>query len=334
MTFLRTMALASTLGLLTACSDDGVTPGSQDSSTDGSNTSGDVTAGAPSGTSAAVTTASEGTTQGSASASESGPASGTTGSGGSTGQAEETGGLDSTGQPEGTDTGTGTGTDTGTGTGTGTGTDTDTGTGTGTTTGGDGLADGESCAADDECQSGHCFVAGILGGICGECTSDTDCTEGGCTVPDVLGDPPQGSVCNMGELGGGCESEAVCDADLQCALIVDVPGVITVQSCSECETDLDCGGDLLCSTIADALEPDAYKACIAAGSIPNDQACDFQGSGDEACTSGYCAAASLQGLAEVGVCGACEVDADCPVGQTCSGPEVDLSGALTGATCI
>ena len=53
----------------------------------------------------------------------------------------------------------------------------------------------------------------------------------------------------------------------------------------------------------------------------------------EACASGFCGIANLAGFAELGVCGACVEDTDCPdPGQTCVGPDAGMGG-LTPATC-
>ena len=89
----------------------------------------------------------------------------------------------------------------------------------------DPLPNGESCDADEQCESGKCFIVGIFGGICGECNTDDDCSEWGCSLPNPLSDPPVGAMCGDGQIGSGCESEAACDG-LLCATILDVPGVV------------------------------------------------------------------------------------------------------------
>jgi hypothetical protein len=41
------------------------------------------------------------------------------------------------------------------------------------------------------------------------------------------------------------------------------------------------------------------------------------------------------GILTLGACGDCKVDADCPNGQQCTDPMVDLQGgALIGAQCL
>jgi Cys-rich repeat protein len=202
----------------------------------------------------------------------------------------------------------------------------------GSTTEGGGLfPDGAACEDGSQCASGSCYSAGLLGGICGECESDADCAGGGCTLPNPLDGTP--SVCNDGSLGDGCESDAVCMPELDCATVFDVPGVITLSTCSECQTDLDCGGQL-CAPTYDVGAFEGSWSCVDAGSVPDDGGCDLNGSGDEQCASGACGTADVMGLLQVGVCGECLVDGDCAPGETCEPASIDLAGGATGASCV
>jgi hypothetical protein len=195
---------------------------------------------------------------------------------------------------------------------------------------------GSMCEADAECESGFCFVVGILGGICGECNSDADCaatTGGGCSIPNPLANPAQGAHCNMGEAAAGCMSDDVCMDPLVCATILDVPGVLTASTCSECLTDDDCMGDL-CSPTYDVLNLSGEKTCVTAGSVADGLGCDFMGSGDDACMSGHCAVADVMGLLQLGVCSPCEMDGDCMPMETCEAPQVDITMGLIAGSCV
>jgi hypothetical protein len=194
---------------------------------------------------------------------------------------------------------------------------------------------GELCPSgeDTECESMHCFTS-PLGNICGECEVDADCPDGGCSVPNPLSDPPQGSECNTGELGGGCMTSDVCMDMLQCVIIIDVPGFITASTCSECATDDECTGGDLCSPSYDVLDLSGSKTCVAPGSVPNGEGCDFMGTGDDACLSGFCAIADVMTVLQLGVCSECEVDEDCGGGMTCEAPTIDLETGLNAGTCV
>jgi hypothetical protein len=183
---------------------------------------------------------------------------------------------------------------------------------------------GEECSTNAECESGMCFHVSILGGICGECLVDDDCPEGGCSIPNPLSDPPQGATCNEGEQGGGCMSDDVCVDELTCEVILDIPGIFTASTCSQCETDGDCDGEQLCSPAYDIPNLSGARVCVDPESVPNGEGCDHTGSGDEACTSGFCHEYDVMGFLVLGVCGECKVDADCPEGQECHDPDVDL----------
>lgn len=195
------------------------------------------------------------------------------------------------------------------------------------------LPDGAYCMEDFECLSGHCYVLGVLGGTCGECSSDSDCPTGGCSPPNPLTRPPIPPWCNHGQLGEGCQSDDACDDALSCAFIFDIPGVITGLSCSQCGTDADCGGNLLCSPDYDLVTFGGAKLCVAPGSQPLGKGCDLQGTGDNACASGICAAADFMGILQLGVCSECETDEDCPLDQTCTPAQATPGTGLFPGQC-
>jgi hypothetical protein len=189
-------------------------------------------------------------------------------------------------------------------------------------------ADGAMCSEDMCCESEHCFVVGILGGICGECESDADCvgiTDGGCSLPNPLAQPPVGSHCNTGEQGGGCMSDDVCMDPLICVEILNVPGVLVANTCSACADDMGCMDGQLCTPQYDVAMLSGTKNCVDPGSVPDGEGCDFMGSGDMACMSGNCAVADVMGLLQLGVCSVCNDDMDCMMGEVCNPPEVDLN---------
>jgi hypothetical protein len=189
-----------------------------------------------------------------------------------------------------------------------------------------------TCNEDCECASESCYTS-ALGGLCGECTSDADCPGGGCTPPDPLTSPPVGAVCNDGGFAEGCETDAACQDPYICVNVIDVPGLLESNTCSECQSDADCGGDL-CSPEYAFPSIGGYWECVAPDSEGLGTACDFVGSGDQSCTSGFCAVADIMGILSIGVCSECEVDGDCLLAQVCVPAEVDIgSGALAPATC-
>lgn len=192
------------------------------------------------------------------------------------------------------------------------------------------------------CESGKCFVIPILGGLCGECLGDVDCDGGGCTVPNPLAS--LGSRCNKGEPGAGCQSDDVCQdpsAPL-CKLVLSVPGIIDVATCSACRSNADCPDPKQhnCSPEYDLAGFSGQYVCKADGSAQLDTGCsldDCQGNplGDRVCASGFCNAAAVQGVLKIGICSECREDTDCPPGTSCSDPQVDTqSNTMTGSRCL
>ena len=198
---------------------------------------------------------------------------------------------------------------------------------------GGGLPDGSTCEFGEDCASGECYVIDLLGGICGQCDEDSDCDGGGCTLPNPLASPPTPSVCNDGSYGDGCESDFVCADELQCAQVVEIPGIVEIATCSECVSQRDCAMGSTCEPDIALAAFTGVKRCVGNGTLANGQTCDHVATGDIACGSGFCAAADIMGVLQVGVCSACEVDADCPSGS-CTPPQVDImTGVPTPGTC-
>ena len=184
---------------------------------------------------------------------------------------------------------------------------------------------GADCLSNDECISGMCFSVPVLGGICGDCLTDDDCPDGGCNlpIPDLFPTGPKGAECNDGSLGGGCNSDEACQGDLVCSVLIEASGILTASGCSECDSDADCPGDQLCSPSYDIANLTGQRTCIDAGTVPNGEGCDHEGTGNEACTSGHCYEFSFMGLVSVGVCGECGSSADCEEGESCQEPDID-----------
>ena len=197
---------------------------------------------------------------------------------------------------------------------------------------GDGLPDGSMCDDGNACASGHCYVVGPLGGVCGQCEVDQDCGAGGCTLPNPLAQPPTGSVCNAGTYGAGCMSDEVCEAPLMCALVLDIPGILQTSTCSECRDAGDCSMGWTCEPDLAVAALTGVKRCVAPATLANGQTCDLAGGG-VACGSGHCAGADVLGVLEVGVCSGCGSDGDCADGLVCEPPQVDLNAGVVPGGC-
>jgi hypothetical protein len=187
------------------------------------------------------------------------------------------------------------------------------------------------------CASGKCFLVPILGGFCGECLGDADCSPGGCTIPDPINS--EGSHCNKGEPGAGCESDAVCSdpQHAHCAPVLEIENIITVATCGACGGNGDCPPAAHnCVPIYDIANFAGVFECLPDGVVPNGGGCNLnEPNGGEACASGRCGKANVMGLLDVGICGECNSDADCLPNQTCTDPQVDLEqGLLVPAQCV
>ncbi|MFV8752279.1 hypothetical protein ACNOYE_17155 [Nannocystaceae bacterium ST9] len=197
----------------------------------------------------------------------------------------------------------------------------------------EGLPAGASCSDDVECASQQCYVIPFLGGQCGECNEDDDCPLGGCTSPNPFDDTPIGPVCNQGQLGGGCETDVVCQADLACVAVFDIAGIIGLQTCGECTSALDCNPGQLCAPLVQIFTWSGASQCIAPGSLALDQFCQLGPTGDQACASGICSVVDVMGLDQIGACGQCQDDGDCNGGSCNPGQLAIDTGILSGSTC-
>lgn len=193
-----------------------------------------------------------------------------------------------------------------------------------------GTPDGGTCTSDVECSSGNCYVVQFLGGYCGECNEDADCNDGGCTPPNPF--DSIGPVCNDGEAGAGCESDEVCANNLSCSSVLDLLGLIQLNTCGSCQSDLDCGGQI-CAPLVDIAAWAGQRACIDPHSLPQNSYCELEGNGAQTCASSSCSTVDIMGLAQIGACGECNVDADCDGGVCVPGEFVLDTGLLLGSTC-
>lgn len=217
-------------------------------------------------------------------------------------------------------------------------TDTDTDTDPGSTTDDDegtsgtnpgGAPDGAQCSANEDCFSNECYLAGALGGICGECNGDNDCDGGGCSLPNPLTSEP--AQCNDGEIGGGCESDDACGPGLVCNGVIDIPGIIQSDTCGECVDDTDCPGQT-CQPDYDVSGFAGHWSCVGIASLPNGASCDFENA-TNACAEGICAVADFMSLLPLGVCSECADDSDCGFPQVCTVAEIDLAKGLIPGVC-
>ena len=175
----------------------------------------------------------------------------------------------------------------------------------------------------DDTQDGKCFSIPVLGGLCGECVNSDDCDGGGCTIPNPLASAP--SYCNDGSAGAGCDINGpnTCMDGLSCGVILDAQGLLTVATCGECSTSGDCADPTpFCAPEINVAGFTGELSCVAPASIPNNTACVI--GEDDACMSGVCSVATVMAVIQVGICGECHTDDDCPMGTTCTDASVDI----------
>ena len=199
-----------------------------------------------------------------------------------------------------------------------------------------GPPNGSVCTSADECGSGVCSLFPFLGGQCGECKNDSDCSAGGCTKHSPY--DTVGSVCNAGAAGDGCELDGdACQQGLTCGTVFSLLGLVEVSTCGACESDADClsAQAANCTPIFDTTTFEGQSFCLASNSLSLNDYCDYEGNGDVHCASNHCVEVDAAQLAEVGACGECDTDADCPGEETCAPGTYDLmgTGELVGTTC-
>ncbi len=204
----------------------------------------------------------------------------------------------------------------------------DTGQGSGT----GGSPNGADCSDPTECASGHCGLLGALGGVCSECTDDADC-RWGCAPPNPLVSPAIPGACVDGGLGASCQSAEACQDALVCAQVLDAQGIGTFSSCGECGPGDGCGAGLICNVTLDVGAIAGQRECVAVGSVPNGSTCLLEdGLGELACAE-HCATISIMGVVEVGLCGECRDNGDCPGNGTCVAGSIELGGQTTPSAC-
>ena len=115
--------------------------------------------------------------------------------------------------------------------------------------------------------------------------------------------------------------------------LIDTGGIFNANFCSQCGPTAPCDAEQICAPVYDLGNLGGFFACSDPGTVENGQGCPLV-DGDAACDSGHCGLANLFGFAELGVCGECNVDEDCPeMDQTCVAPEAGMGG-LTPAFCM
>lgn len=190
---------------------------------------------------------------------------------------------------------------------------------------------GAQCTSNDGCTSGFCYTVPMLGGVCSECLMDSDCGSGTCSLDINMGY----AVCTDGSLGKMCDSDDGCMGDLVCAQLIDTGGFFPANFCSECNADADCEQGQFCSPHYDASGFTGHLRCVDPGSVPDGEGCPIEnGTGNgEVCEHGHCGVADVfMGFVQLGVCGECSTDDDCPDNGTCEPASVSQTG-LQGATC-
>ncbi len=195
------------------------------------------------------------------------------------------------------------------------------------------LPNGSECSSDDDCVSMNCFS--LLGGMlafCADCNEDQDCVDAGTGTACTLDGANQNAICTDGAEGSTCMSDAACQSGFCEAVIeIPIPGFIP-NTCSECGESADCTMDQICSPSFDVMMFSGQKSCVEPGSVMNNQLCPSAADGDEACMSGHCTEATIQGIVPVNICGECASDADCDPGQTCT-PAMADGQTFSGSIC-
>lgn len=194
---------------------------------------------------------------------------------------------------------------------------------------------GEECTDGCECASGICFALPLLGSACSECLTDAECQSGGpgtCSINPAT----NAAICTAGELGVMCDPASNgCAEGLQCVQLVDTQGALPDTFCSECATDADCGADVCVpNVVIEGVQPGGFHECAVPGSAADGSFCPASGDA-AACASGFCFVVDIAGLgvADIGVCGPCAMDADCSPGMTCQPAMVDENGAVA-SQCV
>lgn len=173
-------------------------------------------------------------------------------------------------------------------------------------------ANGEHCTDDEQCVSSYCYRFGDLGGFCGSCGDDSDCALG-CNHPKILSEPIVPSACGNGSLGAGCQDDNACNTEFSCAQVKVSASGVALLACSECSEDSDCSQNQSCAVAFSAQQQQAYRVCRDSNGWGLGQICDT----DAQCGLGHCETYRFPDGTEVGVCGECKTDAECPLATQC-----------------
>jgi len=113
-----------------------------------------------------------------------------------------------------------------------------------------------------------------------------------------------------------------------------VPGLITINTCSECSDAVPCADGLLCSSTIDVSEFAGHNFCVEPGAQPNGATCRSANEGAD-CASGFCGVVDVEGILSLDVCGECNEDTDCADGMICQAGTINTSDfSVSGATCV
>ena len=163
-------------------------------------------------------------------------------------------------------------------------------------------------------------------GVCGICDEDQDCVDAGLGIACAIDVEGEQTKCTDGGLGSFCQSTDACKEPLFCTEMIDGIGELLPMTCGTCRTDDDCLGSARCTPSVDVIAYSGNKYCAELGSVANDGLCPPEG--DATCVSGHCTLLDLD-FVQVGVCGECSSDDDCP--GTCK--PADFSGDFIGSVC-
>lgn len=202
----------------------------------------------------------------------------------------------------------------------------------------DGLPNGDECTDPAQCMTENCYkiplpVDGLPPGLCSVCDADMDCVAAGLGTACTVDAMTLAAKCTYGDVGSFCESQAACQKDLFCAQLIPGSDGFLPHTCSECSLDTDCGGGLRCLPVIDVAQYAGKKVCKVMGTVSAGGLCPLP-DGDAMCVTGKCALLNIAGLFDVGVCGDCKADADCPNSATkkCDPPK--FADGFVASKCI
>jgi hypothetical protein len=181
---------------------------------------------------------------------------------------------------------------------------------------GSGSAAGESCTSITDCDDGQvCGPDGTCVDV--QCNAETPCVSGECInglcVGGFVDGGTDGGTTDGGTTGG-------------------TGPVVDTSACSPCSEEGDCENGLSCRQVGPSKH--CTSSCSTNGDCASGWVC-FDAAGDKSCVPGWfqcggcliegcpdaavpwCNASSGQCIAPGAVCGACEMDGECGLGQRC-----------------